>query len=141
MPGAALLFGKQARILDGHSQLTGGRLHYLEVTGHKLRFPLRTQRRHHSGRLATQKNRHAAERSCRSRRHEIDPQLGPHLLQIALNQERLARSDDVLSKSVADLARTLGKRDAGFDLQLETNLIFHLEGDVEIAGVENLAEF
>ncbi len=74
VPGAALLFGEQARILDGYSQLTGGGLHHLEVPVQELRFPLRTQRRHHSHGFTAQKNRHGAERAGRTRRHEIHSQ-------------------------------------------------------------------
>ena len=61
MPRAALLLGKQARILDRDSELTGCGLHDLEISSLELRFPLRAHRRHHSCRFATQENRHAAE--------------------------------------------------------------------------------
>ena len=74
MPGAALLLGKQARILDCYPQLTGCRLHDLKVPVQELRFPLRTQRRHHSYGFTAQKNRHGAERPGRPRRHEIHSQ-------------------------------------------------------------------
>ena len=85
MPGAALLLGKQARILDRHSQLTGDGLHDLKIPGHELRFPLRTQRGHHSHRFAAEKNRDGAERPGRLRRHEIDSELCPRLFQVGLD--------------------------------------------------------
>ncbi len=54
MAGAALLLGKQARILDRHSQLAGRGLHDFQVPRLELQFPLGAQRRHHSRRLYRQ---------------------------------------------------------------------------------------
>ncbi|MGA9505743.1 MAG: hypothetical protein WBV31_14985, partial [Terriglobales bacterium] len=69
------------------------------------------------------------------------PQSRPHLFQVALDQQRLSRPDDVLGKSTARLPRALRKYHSTLNLQLETNLVLFQKRDIESAGVENLSQF
>ena len=140
MAGAALLFSEQAGVFDGYAKLAGGGLHDLEIPGLKLRFALCAQCGHDSRRPAAEKNGNGAERARGAGRDEVDSKFCAYLFQIGFDQQRRSGAEDVLRQSVPDLARTFGKGDAAFDLQLKADFIFFLKGDVEGAGIENLAE-
>ena len=70
----------------------------------------------------------------------------PRLPRVLFRSERISRglagADDVFGeRHCRSLRERLGRTLIVPDLQLETNFIAFLKGDVEIAGVENLAEF
>ncbi len=61
-------------------------------------------------------------------------------LQVGADQQRLAGANDVFSQAIGQLARALGQHLAFFDFQLEADGLAFLERDIEVAGVENLAQ-
>src|SRR5208283_756937 len=89
---------------------------------------------------AAQQNRDRAKRPRWPRRNEVNSQVRTHLFKIGLDKQRLARSQNVFRQAIGDLARSLGKNAAVLAFQLEADLFFLLEGDIESTGVENLAQ-
>ena len=62
-------------------------------------------------------------------------------LEIRADQQRFARADHVLSKCIADLSCALRQNAVIAHLDFEADLFRLLERDIEVAGVEDLAQF
>jgi hypothetical protein len=61
--------------------------------------------------------------------------------EVGTDEQRLAGSNHILGECILEFARPLGQNAVVFDFKFEADFVALLEGDVEIAVVENLAQF
>ncbi len=102
---------------------------------------LRVHRRHDSGRAASQQDGRTTKTLGGARRYIGDAQPLPRFLQFRADQQRLPAADDELAQAIGQFARALGQNLALLHFQFEADLIAFLKRNVEVGGVENLAQF
>ena len=86
LPGATLLFRKEAGIFHRHRNLAGGGLHDIQVALLEQELSLRVESGHHAGGLSTQQNGSAAETFGRFPGNKTQSQAVAHLLQVRADQ-------------------------------------------------------
>ena len=136
-----LLFGEEAGIFHRDGNLPRRGLHHFQIALFEDILAFRVHRRHHSGRPASQQDGRAAKTLGGPRRHKGDAQPLPRFFQIGADQQRLAAANDVLGQAIGQFARALGQNLALLHFQFEADLVAFLKRDVEVAGVEDLAQF
>ena len=141
LPRAPLLFREQARIFDGHRNLSGGGHQHFQIALLEDEFPVGIHRDHDSGGPVAQENRRGDQTLRRTLRNMRNAQPRARRFQIGADQQRLAGADHVFSERVAQFARALGQHAVVAHFEFEADLVAFLEGNIKVAGVENLSQF
>ena len=141
LAGTPLLVGKQPRILNCHRDLTRRRDQALPDRAVQTRAPA-------PGVIATMTPAGLLPNKIGAATKHLAGCSGicvtPNLLLIFSRSARINSGWPVVirfAECIFQLARSLGENAIALYFQLEANLVALLEGDIEIAGVENLSRF
>ena len=138
LAGTPLLLGEQSRIFHRNRYLARRGHEHVEVAllEHKLLFGAHGD--HNSRRLVAQQDRRHAQALGGMLRPVGDAQSSTRLLQVGPDQQWLPGADHVFGEGILRLARPFGQNAIVLDFQLEADFVPFLEGDVKVAGIENL---
>jgi len=140
LPGTPLLLCEQPGVLHRNRYLAGGGHQNIKVALFEYEFPFGAHGDHNARRLVAEQDGHRTHALGGMLGPVGDAQAGPRLLQFGPYQQRLPRPDHIFGECVFQLARPLGQNTIVLDFQLKADLIPFLEGNVEVAGVENLSQ-
>src|ERR1700682_3426441 len=105
-------------------------LHDVQVAVLEGVLALRVHRSHDPGGPASQQDGRASKALGGPRRHIIDSQSLPRLLQFGADQQRLPAANNELAQTISQFACTLGQNLALLHLQFELDLVAFLESNV-----------